>query len=292
MTNVTNLNSLDEINRSMNNVTITLRLVWVDPAPSGSREHAIRTISSDRTRSIRLTLWGFDDQVKAQLLGALMGVIKWEGLTIRLHREPYLQREHLYGASCNREDKFNLRFVGRYTIVQPIVHGRCDFLDVVIPRPALTGSQVSVASSPNMTSQSIRHSQQGATTPDLREQSTNGNPAAATANRRPREWQCPNTGCRVSAWPYCMITGARHPPMCPLCNTQGIYRYCPATPRGSPPVLHEGVEPALPTVISLPTRSHAPWAQAESPQVREASTNMTAPVLTVPELEEELFSDT
>lgn len=143
MTNVTNLNSLDEINRSMNNVTITLRLVWVDPAPSGSREHAIRTISSDRTRSIRLTLWGFDDQVKTQLLGALMGVIKWEGLTIRLHREPYLQREHLYGASCNREDKFNLRFVGRYTIVQPIVHGRCDFLDVVIPRPALTGSQIS-----------------------------------------------------------------------------------------------------------------------------------------------------
>lgn len=86
--NVVIINNLEEINRSLNNVTMTVRLVWVDPAPSTSREHAIRCVVSDRTRSIRLVMWGFDDETKNLLLSSL---IKWEGLTLRQQREPYLQ---------------------------------------------------------------------------------------------------------------------------------------------------------------------------------------------------------
>lgn len=255
------INNLEEINRSLNNVTMTVRLVWVDPAPSTSREHAIRCVCSDRTRSIRLVLWGFDDETKNLLLSSLMCVIKWEGLTLRQHREPYLQREHAFGAACNREDKFNLRFVGRFQVVQQ--RGQGPFLDVVVPRPSLSqsGSTTSLSQFGSATPP-IRPSTGDPATPRHEQQNmqshylpTAGSPVLGTGmNRRAREWQCPNTGCRVSQWPFCMITGRRHPPVCSLCGTQGLFRYCPATPRGQPPILHEGVEPELTEVTQVPPR--------------------------------------
>jgi len=245
------VNSLEEINRSMNNVTMTLRLVWVDPAPSTSRSHSIRCVCSDNTRSIRLTLWGFTDEVKAFLTSSLLCVIKWEGLTIRQQREPYLQREHLFTASCNREDAFNLRFVGRFQVVQQ--RGQGSFLDVVVPRPVLSQS----ASNPTMTS--LSPCSQNLSTPrrDTVGIPVGNSPSAVGGIRRAREWQCPVAGCRVSAWPFCMMTGFRHPPVCPACGTQGLYRYCPATPRGQPPVLHEGVESEVvpaPVALAIPTQ--------------------------------------
>jgi len=243
MTNVVVLNSLEDVTRSLNNVTITVRLVWVDPAPSTSREHAIRTVCSCRSRSMRIVLWGFDDETKTFLQGHTLDVIKFEGLTMRQHREPYLTREHLFGAACNREDKFNMNYVGRYMVVGRAGEG--EWADVIVQRPVLAQSG-SVGSMTMVRSPSV-----------LQAPSQSRDVVQVTPERqirRAREWVCPNAGCLVSAWPFCMITGQRHPTTCTACGTQGIYRYCPATPRGGVPVLHEGMEPELvppPAVASV-----------------------------------------
>lgn len=230
--NVTIVETLESVNRALNNVTITLRLVWVDPAPSTTRDHCIRVVGSDRTRSMRLTMWSFDDETKDLLMRSIFHMVKWEGLVIRQQKEPYLQREHLFGASCNREDKFNLRFVGRFTVVSG--RGEGDFLDVIVPRPVIAAPFCAPSTS-------------GACAPSTPPRTSLTPTTAPPTPKRVREWQCPEPGCKVSAWPYCMQTGRAHPVLCPACGTQGMFRFCPATPRGCPPVLHDGFEePLLP----------------------------------------------
>jgi len=89
------VNAIEDINRSMNNVTLLMRLVWVDPAASTSRDHAIRTVGTDRSRSIRLTLWGFNDDTKDLLMSKLFHVIRWEGISVRQQREVFLENTEI-----------------------------------------------------------------------------------------------------------------------------------------------------------------------------------------------------
>ena len=125
---------IDEIVRSLSNADLTARLVWVDPADS--RDNIIRCIISDATRSIRLTLWEFDLEVKKFLSENMLKIFCWSGLTARLNKDMYFQREHLFGLSLNQSDAstFQLGFVGRFQVIEG---STLPFLDIIVPRPEL-----------------------------------------------------------------------------------------------------------------------------------------------------------
>ena len=129
---VVNIQNIDDIVRSTNNVCLDARLVWVDPAPTSN--NAIRCTLSDHSRSIRLTLWGFDADIKKFLQQRMLAIFHWEGMNARANKETYLQREHMFGLSLNQDDKFNQKFVGRFHVIEGCT---APFLDVIVPQPHL-----------------------------------------------------------------------------------------------------------------------------------------------------------
>ena len=207
---------IDEIVRSLSNADLTARLVWVDPADS--RDNIIRCTISDATRSIRLTLWGFDLEVKKFLSDNMMKIFCWSGLTARLNKgDVFLQREHLFGLSLNQSDaKFQLGFVGRFQIVEGCT---LPFLDIIVPRPELM-SQTPLPSPSRSQDMLI---------PDTTTQTVV--PKRDRVDEAPA-WICPVNGCRLPDYQYCMMTGNLHPAVCELCGTQGKFKFCPASPRG------------------------------------------------------------
>ena len=245
-TPVTMVQNIDDIIKPLNNVTLVARLIWVDPSPSsgaGTSSYAIRLTLSDHSRSIRLVLWGHDEKVKAFLTDNMMKIFSWEGLTARAPKEKYLSREHAFSLSLNADDKWGMKFVGRFHMLDGC---QAPFLTVSVPMPLLMAPSPFVpsmfaprsSSTPSLNS-SVREPAADATTPQ-----------ASKRGRDQEMWKCPNMGCRLPDHTYCMITGKKHPAICELCGTQGKYMYCPAAQRGTkvvhPDMLPDPVKEAVP----------------------------------------------
>ena len=264
--------TIDDITKAVNNITVRAKLIWVDPAPCTSSTHIIRATISDHSRSIRLTLWGFDDGMKEFLTAHMMQIFSFEGLTARAHPERYLMREHNFSLSLNATDRAGLRFVGRCSILNdPVLNQR--FLDIVVPQPLLMG-QTPLPATHLPPSQggfimSRSQSQQitSATHPAPKVLFPASPGSVVEKRERPADafanwWKCPKHGCRLSGYQFCMVDGSAHPEVCAKCGTQGKYLYCPASPPGSM-LKHSDMvtlapTSAVPTVLSLETPMFTP----------------------------------
>ena len=220
------IHNIDGIVRSVNNGDLTARLVWVDPAVTPN--NYIKCTISDQTRSIRLTLWGYDLETKKFLSNNMLKIFCWSGLTARLTKnDPTLQREHLFTLSLNEnDDKFKMGFVGRFQIVEGCT---IPFLDIAVPRPEL------MSQTPLPTPTASHDMNSSKTMPVSAEK--RGRDDEVLIPKRERDddtlaWICPVAGCRLPDYAYCMMTGKLHPAVCAQCGTQGKYLFCPASPRG------------------------------------------------------------